>query len=830
MYTLNEKVVSRNIETEMKESFSTYALSVIIQRALPDARDGLKPSQRRILIAMRDLNLAPGRKHRKCAKIAGDTSGNYHPHGESVIYPTLVRMAQDFNLRAPLVDGQGNFGSIDGDPPAAMRYTEARLTHLAMELLVDLDKQTVDFMPNYDETMTEPKVLPAKFPNLLCNGCSGIAVGMATNIPPHNLIEVVDAIKLMLDNPKVTIDALMEVLPGPDFPTGANICRTEGIKKLLSTGRGQVLCRAKIGVEPLKGNKEQIVVTEIPYQVNKTNLIENIASLVNNQNIQGVSDLRDESDKDGMRIVVELKRDVIPEPVINLLYKHTELQKTFNGNMLALDQGQPQVMNIAEIIEIYIDHRKEVIIRRTQFELNKAEARAHILEGLKIALSNLDLVVKIVRESKARDEARAALMQKLKLSEIQANAILDMRLYQLTGMEQQKVDAEYKELLKRISYLQSILASEQMVREIIREEVTELAEKHGTPRRTDIVGAPEEMRTEDMIPNEGCIITVSHTGYLKRVPITTFRTQRRGGKGVAGTDTKAEDFVEHLFTASAHDYILFFTIRGRCYWKKVYELPQFGRTARGRALPNVLGIPMEEKVTAMIRVREFEDDKNLIMATRHGIVKKTSLTAYSNPRKTGIQAIKLDEKDELISVKMTTGHDEIVLAARNGLSIRFKEDDVRQMGRVTRGVKGITLAKGDFLIGMAIVDDHASLLVACENGYGKRTEFKDYRVQKRGGKGIITIKTTERNGPVVGALSVRDQDQIMLISQEGKMVRMAVSDFRTIGRNTQGVRLIGLEEQGLLSTVAKVITDQNSKDETPDLNGLGDLEKIEDTE
>jgi len=817
MYTLNEKIVSRNIETEMKESFATYALSVIIQRALPDARDGLKPSQRRILNAMRDLNLAPNRKHRKCAKIAGDTSGNYHPHGEAVIYPTLVRLAQDFNMRFPLIDGQGNFGSIDGDPPAAMRYTEARLTHLSMEMLQDLDKQTVDFMPNYDETMTEPKVLPAKFPNLLCNGCSGIAVGMATNIPPHNLAEVVEAIKLVLDNPQVTVDELMEAIPGPDFPTGANICRTEGIKRLYATGRGQVLCRAKLGVEPLKGGKEQIVITEIPYQVNKTNLIENIASLVNNGTIQGVSDLRDESDKEGMRIVVELKRDVIPEPVINLLYNHTELQKSFNGIMLALDQGQPRVMSIIELLELYIDHRKEVIIRRTQFELNKAEARAHILEGLKIALKNLDTVVKIVRESKSRDDARDALMKKLKLSEKQANAILDMRLYQLTGLEQQKVDQEYKELIKRISYLKSILASEQMVKDIIRSEAEELAEKYSNARRTDIVGAPEEMTTEDMIPNEGCILTVSHAGYLKRVPITAFRTQRRGGKGVAGTDTSADDFIEHLFTASAHDYILFFTVLGRCYWKKVYELPQFGRTARGRALPNILDIPIEEKVTAMIRVREFENDKNLVMATRNGIIKKTSLKAYSNPRKTGIQAIKLDEGDELISVKMTGGHDEIVIVARNGLSIRFSEEDVRQMGRVTRGVKAINLAKDDYAVGMEIVDANASLLVACENGYGKRTEFKDYRTQKRGGKGIITIKTTDRNGPVVAALSVLDNDQIMLISQDGKMVRMAVSDFRTIGRNTQGVRLIGLGEDDTLSSVTKVVSDQ--KDGTPELEG-----------
>jgi len=810
MYTLNEKIVSRNIESEMKESFATYALSVIISRALPDARDGLKPSQRRILNAMRDLNLAPNRKHRKCAKIAGDTSGNYHPHGEQVIYPTLVRMAQEFSMRYPLIDGQGNFGSIDGDPPAAMRYTEARLTHNSMELLEDLDKETVDFMPNYDETMMEPKVMPGKFPNLICNGCAGIAVGMATNMPPHNLVEVINAIKLVLGNPETTVDELMEVLPGPDFPTGANICITDGIKQMYSTGRGQILCRAKLGVEPTRGGKEQIIISEIPYQVNKTTLIENIAKLVNNQVIQGVSDLRDESDKEGMRIVIELKRDTIPGPIINSLYKHTELQKNFGAIMLALDHGQPRVMAMIELIDLYIDHRKEVVIRRTQHELNKAEARAHILEGLKIALKNLDEVVKIIRGSESRNDAREQLIGKFKLSEIQANAILDMRLYQLTGLEQEKVDKEYKELLKRISYLKSILASEQMVKQIIRDEIDELANKYGDARKTDIIDRPEDMRTEDMIPNEGCIITVSHTGYLKRVPIGTYRTQRRGGKGVTGTDNKTDDFVEHLFTASSHDYILFFTIQGRCYWKKVYELPQFGRLARGRALPNVLGIPIEEKVSAMIRVKNFEEGKNLVMATEKGIIKKSPLEAYSNPRKGGIIAIKIDDGDQLIAVRLTSGNDEIVLVTQQGLSIRFNEEDARPMGRVTRGVKGINLAKeNDHVVGMQIVEPDASLLVVCENGYGKRTDFSEYRTQRRGGKGIITIKTTDRNGMVISALSVRDNDHIMMITQEGKMVRTSIEEIRSIGRNTQGVRVIGLSETDKLSTVARVILDES---------------------
>lgn len=814
MYTRNERITPRDIEDEMKESFATYALSVIIQRALPDARDGLKPSQRRILTAMRDLHLSPTSKYRKCAKIAGDTSGNYHPHGEGVVYPTLVRMAQDFAMRYPLIDGQGNFGSIDGDPPAAMRYTEARLTPLAMEMLADIDQQTVDFVPNYDETLREPTVLPGRFPNLICNGCSGIAVGMAGNIPPHNLGEVVDALKLLLDDPDVPLVKLMEVVPGPDFPTGGLICGKEGIAAAYRTGKGKIICQAKVGVEPAKTGKESIIITEIPYQVDKTNLINTIAQLVNNKTISGISDLRDESDKDGLRIVVELKRGEIARVVINQLYKHTDMRKSFGAILLSLDKGQPRTMGLRPILTCYITHRREVIIRRTQYQHDKAQARAHVLEGFRIALKNLDTIVHIVRSSKDRQAARDQLTKTLKLTERQAGAILDMRLYQLTRLESEKVQNEYRELLKKIAYLKSILASSQLVRELIKEELEYLKERFADPRRTDVVEAEGDLRVEDLVANEGCIITISHAGYIKRVPVATYRKQHRGGKGVFGMETRQEDFVKHLFTASTHDYLLIFTTEGRCYWLKVYCVPPAGRQARGKAIVNLLEMSSGERMTALIRVKNFDGQRNLIMATRNGVLKKTPLSAYSNPRSGGIIGIKVDPGDSLIDVKLTSGNDEVVLVTRNGQSIRIQESDVRPMGRATRGVKGITLSKpGDAVVGMEIVREHASLLVVCEHGYGKRTLFDEFRAQRRGGKGVIAIKTSKRNGPVVGSLSVGEDDDIIVLTAGGKMMRTAVSQVRTISRNTLGVRIISLGEGDRVVDLAKSVAEKAEPEE-----------------
>ncbi len=819
VYTLNERITPRNIEDEMKESFASYALSVIIQRALPDARDGLKPSQRRILYAMRDLHLTPTSKYRKCAKIAGDTSGNYHPHGEGVVYPTLVRMAQDFVMRYPLVDGQGNFGSVDGDPPAAMRYTEARLTHFAMELLEDIEQDTVDFIPNYDETLQEPTVLPGRFPNLICNGCSGIAVGMASNIPPHNLGEVVDALKLLIDDPEVVLSKLIEVMPGPDFPTGGLICGTEGIREAYRTGKGRIVCRARTGIEPTKSGKEYIVITEIPYQVDKTDLINNIAQLVNNKTISGISDLRDESDKDGMRVVVELKRGENAHVVINQLYKHTEMQKTFGAILLSLDKSQPQTMGLKSVLNCYIGHRKEVIVRRTKYQLDKAEARAHILEGFKLALSNLDKIVRIIRSSKDRDAARDELMKNFKFSERQANAILDMRLYQLTGLEREKVENEYRDLLKKIAYLKSVLSSPSLVKQIIKDELEDLKKRFADARRTDIVPAEGDFTVEDLVANEGCIITISHAGYIKRVPVATYRKQHRGGKGISGMETRQEDFVKHLFTASTHDYLLFFTTEGRCYWLKVYAIPPAGRVARGKAIVNLLQMPSGEKIAALIRVKDFDGERNLMMATQKGVLKKTPLSAFSNPRSGGIIALRVDPGDSLIEVKLTSGHDELVLVTRQGQSIRFEETDVRPMGRAARGVKGITLGKsGDALVGMEVVEEHATLLVLCENGYGKRTAFEEFRRQRRGGKGIIAIKASERNGPVVGVLSVKDADDIMVITAEGKMMRTPVSQIRTISRNTQGVRIISLSEGDRVVDVAKTVPETEETEEAGEEN------------
>lgn len=798
----------------MKESYLSYAMSVIVSRALPDARDGLKPSQRRILVAMNDLSLGPRSKHRKCAKICGDTSGNYHPHGESVVYPTLVRMAQNFNLRYPLVDGQGNFGSVDGDPPAAMRYTEARLTSLAMEMLADLKKDTVDFIPNYDETMTEPVVLPGKFPNLLCNGSTGIAVGMATNIPPHNLNEIVQAIIAYIDNPRIGNKELMKVLPGPDFPTGGIINGTEGIVDAYTTGRGKIKLRARIGVEPMKGGKESLVITEIPYAVNKAKLLENIAHLVNEKKLSGISDLRDESDRSGMRIIVELKRGEVAKIIINQLYKHTQLQVTYGIILLALINSKPRVLDLKSLIHSFVEHRKEVIYRRTRFELAIAERRAHILEGFKIALKFIDQVIKIIKSSVDRPTAQARLMKKFKLSEIQTNAILEMKLYQLTNLEGKKIDDEYKELIKRISYLQSILASERKVLSLIKEDLEYLREKYGDERRTKIVPAEGEFKIEDLIADEGTLITISHRGYIKRLPVSTYRQQRRGGKGVYGMATREEDFVETLFTASTHEHLLFFTESGRVHWLKVYEIPPAPRTAKGRSITNLLQISSEEKIAALIRVRDFDPGRYVILATERGIIKKTPLEAFGHPRAGGIISATVDKGDRLIGASLTDGEDEMLLITHNGKSIRFKEKDVRAMGRTARGVKGIRLAGEDKVVAMEKVAADQTLLVVSENGYGKRTDYDQYRAQLRGGGGVITLRTTKKIGSLVGAASTRDGDELMLISAGGKMIRMSIDGIRVIGRATQGVRLINLGEEDHLVSLAKVAEEKDDGEET----------------
>ncbi|HOO77284.1 MAG TPA: DNA gyrase subunit A [bacterium] len=823
MYNPNEKIIDKDIKDELQESYLNYAMSVIVARALPDARDGLKPSQRRILVAMNDLNLGPRSHYRKCAKICGDTSGNYHPHGESVVYPTLVRMAQDFNLRYPLVEGQGNFGSIDGDPPAAMRYTEARLTSVAMEMLADLKKNTVDFVPNYDETLTEPTVLPGRFPNLLCNGGTGIAVGMATNIPPHNLKEIAAAIKLCIDDPDVALDELIRVVPGPDFPTGGVITGIEEIKRAYATGRGRLRVRGRVGVEQLKGGKEAIIVTEIPYGVNKSKLLEDIAALVNAKKINGISDLRDESDREGMRVVIELKRGEVARVIINQLYKQTQLQVTFGVILLALDGGRPRVMNLKEAIRCFVEHRKEVILRRTRFDLDVAERRAHILEGFKVALKNIDEVIEIIKKSADRDAAKRGLIKRFKLSEIQADAILDLRLYRLTGLEAKKIDEEYRELIKLIAYLQSVLDSEKKVLELIKEDLDDLVEKFGDGRRTEIVPEDSEIKIEDLIADEAALITISHRGYIKRVPVATYRSQRRGGKGVSGMATRDEDFVEHLFTASTHDYLLFFTESGQVHWIKVYQIPPAGRAAKGRSIANLLEISVEDKIAAMIRVRNFEEPGFVMLATEAGTIKKTPLDAYSHPRAGGIIAIGVEKGDRVITAILTSGHDDMLLVTSSGKSIRFHETDVRSMGRTARGVRGIRLGKDDRVVAMEkVVADH-TLLVVSENGYGKRTGFDQYRAQTRGGSGVLTLRTTDKVGVLVGVASVREGDELMLMSAEGKMIRIPVDSIRAIGRITQGVRLLKLDEGDRLVSLAK-IAERDTGDEAGEGEGEGDEE------
>ncbi|MCR4288836.1 MAG: DNA gyrase subunit A, partial [Candidatus Scalindua sp.] len=769
------------IEEEMKESYLTFAMSVIMSRALPDVRDGLKPSQRRILVAMNDLNLGPAAKFRKCAKICGDTTGNYHPHGEQVVYPTLVRMAQDWSLRYPLVKGQGNFGSIDGDPPAAMRYTEAKMTHASAEMMEDLKQDTVNYVPNYDETRLEPSVLPAKFPNILCNGGSGIAVGMATSIPPHNVNEVCNGIIRIIDNPDVTIDELLTIIKGPDFPTGALICGTRGIVDGYRTGRGIITVRAKYHTETAKNNKQSIVVTEIPYQLNRDRIIERIAELVRSDVLKGITDVRNESDREGSRIVIVLKRNEEVDVVINQLYKHTSLQSSFSIIMIALVDGRPETLNLKQLLNAYIIHRKEIIRRRTRFLLDRAEERAHILEGLRIALENIDEVIKLIKASKTVDDARIALVSRFSLSERQANAILEMRLQRLTNLEQSKIEEEYKKVCENIREYKNILANENLVLDIIREDLHEIKEKYGDERKTEIIADIGEFNMEDLISEEDVTVIITHEGYIKRLPLTTYRKQHRGGKGVTGAGMKEGDFVEDLFIASTHDYILFFTDMGKVYWQKVYDIPNASRMARGRAIVNLLELGKDENVTSTIPVRKF-DDRQLVMATKNGIIKKTVLSAFGRPKKGGIISILLDSGDKLIGVKLTHGGQEIVLGTENGKAIRFSEDDVRCMGRATRGVKGIGLKGNDKVKGIVVVDKNATLLTVCENGFGKRTDYSEYSVQHRGGQGVINIKTSERNGKVVALMNVSDENELMMMTAKGMIIRAATNTIRSIGR------------------------------------------------
>ena len=850
MYNANEKVEPINVADEVSRSFLDYSMSVIISRALPDARDGLKPSQRRILYAMHDLSLFPNRQHRKCAKICGDTSGNYHPHGEAVIYPTLVHMAQPWAMRETLINGQGNFGSVEGDPPAAMRYTEARMTHLGAALMADMEKDTVDFVPNYDETRTEPTVFPSAFPNLLVNGGTGIAVGMATNIPPHNLAEVIDAICAQIDDPNITLEGLMEFVKGPDFPTGCAILGTAGVRQYLETGHGSMKVRGKAGVEELKGNREQIVITEIPYNVNRATLVERVAQLVNDKILSDITAIRDESDEN-TRVVIELKRDGNPKVVINNLYKHTAMESSFPVHMLAIDHGRPKLLPLKVANQAYIEHRREVVLRRTRFELRKAEERAETLEGYLIALANLDEFIRIIRGSANREEARVKLLAfdftkrqveqigilirnearltegRYAFSEHQTNQILELRLYQLTGLEREKIVNEYKELLDTIKDLRDILAKEHRVFTIIKKELREIRDKYATPRLTQLVPDEGEIVMEDLIRNEGCIISITHGGFIKRTAVSAFRAQRRGGKGVIGMSTREGatqedegDFVQHLFTATTHDFLMFFTESGRAYVEKVYEIPEMGRAAKGRSIANILELRANEKIAATIRVQSkrigtgpnatdntWDENLHIIFATRSGIVKKSNLSDYANVRKGGIIAIQIEPDDCLIDAKLTSGNDELVLITKEGMSLRFHEEQLRDQGRNTVGVWGIRPEKNDHAVASAIVNPTAMLLVAGENGIGKRTPFDDYRKQSRGGKGIITMKTGDKTGNVVGALTVTDADELMLITTKGQLVRTRVKEIRETGRNAMGVKLLTLREGEKLQAIAPVVSE-----------------------
>ena len=808
-----------NIEDEMKRSYMDYAMSVIIGRALPDVRDGLKPAHRRVLYGMRTMGLASNRAYRKCAKIVGEVMGNYHPHGDASIYDTLVRLAQDFNMRYTLVDGQGNFGSIDGDPPAAMRYTEARPEAIAEAMMSDLDKETVDFVPNYDETTEEPTVLPTTFPNLLVNGSSGIAVGMATNIPPHNMREVIDGVIAVIDHRAAVLAGrgdrlellrtIMKTIPGPDFPSGGFIVGRQGIFSAYKEGRGSVMMRARSTVEDSKkGDKLSIVVTEIPYQVNKARLLEKIAELVREKTIEGIADLRDESDRDGMRIVIELKRGEVPEVILNNLYKHTQLQTSFGIIMLAIVAGRPRVLPIIDILEHFIEFRRDVVRRRTEFELRKAEARAHILEGLRIALDHLDEVIKLIRGSRNPAEAREGLMTTFKLSQVQSQAILDMQLQRLTGLERQKILDELAELMKTIERLRAILSSDQLLMQLVVSELAAVRDRFGDERRTEILEEEGELRIEDLIADEDMAITVTNTGYVKRTPISTYRAQRRGGKGRIGMRTREEDFVNDLFIASTHAYLMIFSDRGRGYWLKVHEIPDVGPGGKGKAIANLVSMEAGEKIAALLTVREFPADEGqqfVVMGTRKGVIKKTDLTAFSNPRAGGIIAMGVEEGDSVIAVELSDGNSQIFLGTSDGMAIRFEESDVRSMGRTAYGVRGISLRDGDEVVAMAVVREEGTMLTVAQNGYGKRTELEEYRQQSRGGVGIINIQTSDRNGKVVGMAYVHDDDEVMLISQQGMILRMKAGDVRVIGRATQGVRLIEMEEGDQVVAIAKLL-------------------------
>ena len=848
MYHQNEKVLPVNVAEEMSKSFLDYSMSVIISRALPDARDGLKPSQRRILVTMNDLGVMPNRKHIKCAKIVGDTMGNYHPHGDQAIYPTLVHMAQPWAMRDMLVDGQGNFGSVEGDPPASMRYTEARLRWLGASLMDDMDKETVDFVPTYDERLMEPVVLPAAFPNLLVNGGTGIAVGMATNIPPHNLSECINGICAQIENPNITLDELMVFVKGPDFPTGCAIQGGAGIRSYFEGGRGAVRVRGKAGVEELKGGREQIIIAEIPYNVNRAELVKRIAELVNEKVLTGISDVRDESDEN-TRVVIELKRDGNPKVILNNLYKHTALESSFSVNMLAIDHGRPRLLGLKDAITCYIEHRREIVLRRTRFLLNAAEVEAEKLEGYLIALANLDDFIKIIRDSRDRDHAKGRLMElswtqaaveqlgilirsdarivngQYKFTEKQVGHILDLRLYQLTGLERDSIKGEYDALIATIKDLMDILAREKRVLTIITDELREIQQKYGSERRTQIVAAEGEISIEDLIANEGVIVTLTHNGFIKRTAVSAYRAQRRGGKGVIGmtaregtSEEEADDFVEHLFTATTHDYLMFFTVEGRCYVERVFEIPEGTRTSKGRSIANVLELRQDEKIAATIRIQgqkteeeTWSEKLHIVFATRSGIVKKSNLNEFKNIRKGGIIAIQIEKEDRLIDCKLTTGLDEIVLITHEGMSIRFNEEELRDQGRNTVGVWGIRPDKKDFVVAAALVNKESMLLVAGENGIGKRTGFDEYRIQSRGGKGVITMKTTDKTGNVAGALTVRDADELMLITNKGKMVRTRVAEIRETGRNAQGVKLIDLRENEILQGIAPVVSNDDEE-------------------
>jgi len=813
------RIISIEIEDELKRAYLEYSMSVIVSRALPDIRDGLKPSQRRILYAMHELNLTPDKGFRKCAKIAGDTSGNYHPHGEQVIYPTLVRLAQPWNMRYPIINGQGNFGSIDGDPPAAMRYTEAKLEKIAIDLLSDLDKNTVDFRPNYDETREEPIIFPTRIPNLLVNGCSGIAVGMATNMPPHNLGEVCDALIALIDNRDMTPLEIMDYIKGPDFPTGGYILGKAGIIDYFQTGYGKIRIRGKADVEKRASGGESIIISEIPYQVNKTSMIERIVNLVKEKKIEGISDIRDESGRDGMRLVIEVKRNEDPQIILNQLYKYSQLQESFGVINLTLVDGIPKVLTISELLNKFVDFRHEVVIRRTQFELENAEKRLHILEGLRIALENIDAIIKTIKESGNVQEASERLQTEFTLSEIQAKAILDMRLQKLTGLEREKVEEEYNELLKTVKNLKDILAQEPLRMKIIKDEIKEIRKKYSDPRRSHIIEHVTDLETEDLIAEEDMVVTISHEGYIKRLPVDTYRQQRRGGKGLSGSNLKDNDFTEKLFVASTHAYILFFTNFGKCYWLKVYEIPMASRLARGKAIVNLIPMEKGEATKAHVIVRDFKQPHYLTMVTKNGIIKKTPLEAYSRPRSSGIIAIKLLEQDELIDAQITEGDNDIILATRNGYANRFNETKVRTVGRNSQGVRGIRLREGDYVVSMVVITKNGTLLAICENGYGKRTPIDSYPAKNRGTKGVITIKTTTRNGYLVALLEVLDTDDLMIVTKEGMILRHSVKEMSIIGRNTQGVRLVSLKKNDKVFDVACIsATDNDDSDEPEDKN------------